>query len=62
MVIEVGIVITLGWRVLTRRDHKRSFWGTRNLLYLKLDDGYMDVYTCKNSLSCSLKIPILCCK
>ena len=31
------------------KQHKRTFWHDRNVLYLDCDDGYMTVYICQHA-------------
>lgn len=43
-------------RIATGKEHEGAFWGVRNVLHLDLNNGYMSVSLCKNSLSYTLKI------
>ena len=51
MLVEVRIVIILG-PIL--KEHKRSFWGASNALFLQMDSSYMKNSVCENSPSCTL--------
>lgn len=37
--------------LLPEREHRETFWGDKNVLYLELNDGYRDVDICKSLLS-----------
>lgn len=49
--VEVRIVIILG-SIL--KEHRRSFWGASNALFLQMDSSYMKNSVCENSPSCTL--------
>ena len=52
----MGIVAILWVEMLNWEERQKIVLGAGNALYLQLDDDYMDVYVCKYSLSCTLKI------
>lgn len=51
MLVEVRMVIILG-SIL--KEHKRSFWGASNALFLQMDSSYTKNSVCENSPSCTL--------
>lgn len=51
MLVEVRTVIILG-SIL--KEHKRSFWGASNALFLQMDSSYTKNSVCENSPSCTL--------
>lgn len=49
----------LGWETregLTAVNHKRTFWGDENTLYLDCGRGYKVTYICHNSLTMTLTL------
>ena len=48
MTIEVSMVVTYGWWVVTGRRHK-EVWAVGNIPYLDQGSSYMCVHTCKKN-------------
>lgn len=57
MMIEERKVVNFQGRekIMPKEEHEGPFWCDGNILYLDMRGGYMGIYTCKNSLSCTLK-------
>lgn len=50
LVLEVRLIVLLG-DIVTEKGYQVGFWGFGNvlLIFLDLDIGYMDAFTCKKS-------------
>lgn len=52
-----------GWRLFSRKGHRKTCWGAGNSLYLCCGDSYIGAYACESSWQCTVKwMPFIICK